>query len=57
MTDDDNEHDYSPNELAELAVNHKEKHDKIINSNLKDGDTIEKWEQRNLKAMQKHLKR
>jgi len=54
-TDEDNEHDYSPNELAYLAINNKEKHDRIINSNIEDGDTIDKWEQRNLKAMQKHL--
>lgn len=46
--DEDDDYDYWPNELAELASGNKEKYDQIINSNLEDGDTIEKWEQRNL---------
>lgn len=61
--DEDDDYDYSPNELARLSSTHKEKHDQIINSNLSDGDTIEKWQQRNLEwakdclAEQRHNRR
>lgn len=46
--DEDDDYDYSPNELAHLSTTHKEKYNQIVNSNLEDGDTIEKWQQRNL---------
>lgn len=57
LTDDENEHDYGPNELAHLSINNKEKHDRIVQSNLAPGDTIEKREQRNMEYAQKHLQR
>lgn len=53
--DDEDEHDYSPNELANLSVDHRKKYREIVQSNLESGDTVEKWQQRNLEAMQKYL--
>lgn len=53
---EEDEHNYSPNELAHLSINHKSLHDEIINSNLEDGDTIEKWQQRNLEWAQECLR-
>ena len=53
--DEDDEHDYSPNELAHLSVNHKEKHDRIINAHLRhneDDRSIHQWQQDNLKWAQ-----
>lgn len=55
LYDEDDDYDYSPNELAELSYKHREKHDQIIQSNLEDGDTIERWQQRNLKRAQEDL--
>lgn len=46
--DEDDNYNYSPNELANLSVRHREKYEQIVNSNLDDIDTIEKWQQRNL---------
>ncbi len=51
--DEDDDYDYSPNELARLSVDHKEKYEKIVNSNLERGDTIKDWEQRNLEWAKK----
>jgi len=48
LNDEDNYYDYSPNELANLSVNNKEKYERIVKSNLNEGDTVHKWEQRNL---------
>lgn len=53
--DDEDEHDYKPNELAELSLNHCSKYRQIVESNLAQGDTVEAWEQRNLERMQSHL--
>jgi hypothetical protein len=54
--DEEDEHDYSPNELANLSISNKEKADRIISSNLEEGDTVEKWEQRNLERAQQYLR-
>lgn len=54
--DEEDEHNYSPNELAELSINHHSKYRQIVESNLDEDDTVEKWEQRNLEHMQKLLK-
>ena len=55
LADQEDEHDYSPNELAQLSHSHRYLHDQIINSNLEDGDTIDKWQKRNLESAQEYL--
>lgn len=50
--DDEDNYDYSPNELANLSQNHKAKYEQIVNSNLEEDDTIEQWEERNRKHVQ-----
>ncbi len=57
LHDEDDDYDYSPNELANLSVQHKAKYDKIVQSNLESGDTIKDWEQRNLDRMKEFLNR
>jgi hypothetical protein len=47
LEDEDDNYDYSPNELAELARKNPNLYANIVNSNLNDGDTIEKWQSRN----------
>lgn len=54
--DEDDDHDYSPNELANLAESHKAKHDQIINSNLEREDSIENWQKRNIEWAQECLR-
>ena len=46
--DSEDEHDYSPNELAALSTSRNAKYRQIVESNLDEDDTIEKWQQRNL---------
>jgi len=48
-----NYHDYSPNELARLSISNPEKYTEVVSGNLDKGDTVEKWEQRNLEFMMK----
>lgn len=55
--DEDDDYDYSPNELAELSRKHNEKYRQIVQSNLEDGDSIEQWEQRNLDRAKEYLRR
>lgn len=55
LSDPEDEHDYSPNELAGLSSSHKSLHDQIINSNLELGDSMEDWQQRNLERAQDYL--
>ncbi len=54
-TDNEDEHDYGPNELAYLSKDDPKKYAEIVQSNLDEGDTIEKWQRRNLEHMQKFL--
>jgi hypothetical protein len=51
--DEDDGHDYTPNELAHL---HQEKYEQIVQSNLEDGDTIKHWRQRNQEAADEFLR-
>lgn len=44
----DDQYDYSPNELAELSINNPQEYRNVVNSNLDDGDSIEKWQNRNM---------
>ena len=44
----DDSYDYSPNELAELSVNNPRLYREVVESNLDDDDSVEKWQQRNL---------
>lgn len=53
--DDEDDHDYSPNELARLSSSDPELHDKVIKSNLEEGDTVARWEQRNMDRARKIL--
>lgn len=55
--DEEDMHDYSPNELARLSEENLKKYKEIVSSNLEPGDTIEKWQQRNLEYMQRFLKK
>ena len=54
--DDEDNYDYKPNELANLAYWNRRKYEEIVKSNLEEGDTVQDWEQRNLERMQKYLK-
>lgn len=47
--------DYGPNELAELRRTNPEKYRRVVQSNLEEGDTIERWQERNLKSAQEYL--
>ncbi len=44
----DDSYDYAPNELSELRVSNPSLYREVVESNLSSGDTIEKWQQRNL---------
>ncbi len=52
----DDQYDYSPNELAELSIRNRQKYEKVVNSNLSEGDSIEKWEERNRERAQEYLR-
>jgi hypothetical protein len=52
---DEDDHDYSPNELAELSIKNPDKHRRIVEQNIPDNMTVEEWQQRNLEHMRKHL--
>ena len=56
-SDEEDDYNYSPNELAELSVNNPTKYRDMVNSNLDEGDNIRNWEERNRKYVQSHLKR
>ncbi len=51
----DNDHDYSPNELAHLSIDNPKKYRSIVEQNLDCGDTIEQWQKRNMKFVQCYL--
>lgn len=53
--EESNNYDYSPNELADLSINNPKKFREIVGSNLDKGDTIERWQQRNLDYARKCL--
>ena len=57
LTDEENDYDYGSNELAELSINHREKYRRIVNSNLDDNDSVERWEQRNLEWAKEMLRK
>lgn len=52
LTDEENNYNYSPNDLAELSINDPKKYRRIVESNLQEGDTIQQWEQRNMDYVQ-----
>jgi hypothetical protein len=52
---DEDDHDYSPNDLAELSIKNPDKHRRIVEQNIPDNMTVEEWQQRNLEHMRKHL--
>jgi hypothetical protein len=52
---DEDDHDYSPNELAELSIKNPDKHRRIVEQNIPEGMSVEEWEQRNLEHMRRHL--
>jgi hypothetical protein len=51
----DESYDYAPNELNELHINNPRLYREIVESNLEPGDSLENWQQRNLKRMQDFL--
>lgn len=51
--DDEDNYNYSPNELAELSISDPSKYREIVNQNIDENDTVEKWERRNLEWVQK----
>jgi hypothetical protein len=53
---DNNNHDYSPNELAELSRTNPDLYTKIVERNIPEGMSVHEWEQKNLSYMQKLLK-
>jgi len=53
--DDDYSVDYGPNRLAELSQENPRLYREIVNSNLEEGDTIERWENRNLERAKDDL--
>lgn len=53
----DDSYDYSPNELAELRIKNPDEYKAVVESNLDDGDTIEKWQQRNLEWAQSNIRK
>lgn len=55
LNDPEDEHDYSPNELARLSSGNNDLYQKIVQSNLDEGDTVRDWQQRNLKRAQEYL--
>lgn len=54
--DYEDQHDYSPNQLARLSYENPREYQAVVQSNLERGDTVEKWEQRNLEWAQKMLR-
>ena len=44
----EDDYDYSPNELANLSINNPMEYREVVGSNLEEGDSIERWQQRNL---------
>jgi len=51
----EDQYDYSPNQLADLSINNPREYRAVVESNLEPGDTVEKWEQRNLEWAQQHI--
>lgn len=54
---DEDDYNYSRNELAELSIDNPRLYRDVVNSNLSKNDTIDKWEQRNLDWAQECLKK
>ncbi len=54
-SDQDNDHDYSPNELSRLSIDNPRLYREVVSSNLEEGDTIENWQQRNLEKAKEGL--
>lgn len=59
LSDEENDYDYRPNELAHLAIYHREKYERIVNSNIgvtiNNADSIDEWEQNNLENARKYI--
>ncbi len=55
QNDEEDLYDYSPNELARLSRENFNKYREIVESNLDEGDTIERWQERNREYVQRHL--
>lgn len=55
--DEEDDYDYAPNEFYYLSRDNPKKYKALVESNLDEGDTVERWEERNLKAMQKTNKK
>lgn len=53
--DEEDNHDYTPNELARLSETDPSKYKEIVQSNLDEDDTIENYHRRNLEQADKLL--
>lgn len=53
--EDEDSPDYGPNELARLSIEHHSKYLRIINASLEDGDSVERWQQRNMQRAKEDL--
>lgn len=50
-------YDYSPNELYELSKNNPKLYREVVESNLEEEDSVEKWEIRNRERQEEDLRR
>lgn len=55
LSDPEDDNDYGPNRLAELSYENPVLYRKIVNSNLDDNDSVERWEERNLERAKQDL--
>lgn len=53
--DEGGDYDYSPNELARLSTENPRKYRQVVESNLDGGDSVEKWEQRNMERAREFM--
>lgn len=55
LSDPEDDYNYGPNELARLSYENPLKYREIVNSNLDDDDTIERWQERNLERAKEDI--
>jgi hypothetical protein len=53
--DEEDDYDYSPNELSRLSQENHEKYKEIVESNLEEGQTLESWHRANMEMAKDFL--
>jgi hypothetical protein len=53
---DEDNHNYSPNDLAELSRKNPEKYRRIVKQNIPEDISVEQWEEDNLRRAQMYLR-